>query len=146
MSTLEKNLYKRVKVNSTDKKKPEVGNAYRGFSTVNSNTENFALYDFELVKQDIVNHFHIRKGEKLSDPRFGTIIWDMIFEPMTTENREAIIADVTEICNYDSRVQVQEIIVDDYEHGIEISCTLTFVKYNLTENLLFRFDQAALQD
>jgi phage baseplate assembly protein W len=146
MSTLEKNLYKRVSVSTSEKKKPEVGNSYRGFSTVNTNTENFALYDFELIKQDIINHFHIRKGEKLSDLNFGTIIWDMLFEPMTSENRELIIEDVTVICNYDPRVQVEEITVDDYEHGIKIECTLTYLKYNITENLLFRFDQSAIQD
>ena len=69
MSTLEKNLYKRVKV-STNRGSQAVtrGSAYRGFSSINENVEGYALYDFDLIKQDIINHFHIRKGEKLSDP------------------------------------------------------------------------------
>ena len=37
---------------------------YKGFSS-NEFKRNFKLYDFELVKQDILNHFYIRKGEKL---------------------------------------------------------------------------------
>jgi len=78
MSTLEKNLYKRVTVSSGPQQATN-GRSYRGFSTVNQNTEGFALYDFELIKQDIINHFHIRQGEKLSDPTFGTIIWDLLF-------------------------------------------------------------------
>ena len=53
--------------------------AYKGFSSANS-VDNFKLYDIDLVKQDIINHFYIRKGEKLENPNFGTIIWDMIFE------------------------------------------------------------------
>jgi phage baseplate assembly protein W len=146
MSTLEKNLYKRVTVPTNEKNRPVAGRAYRGFSTVNENTENFALYDFELIKQDIINHFHIRKGEKLSDPGFGTIIWDMLFEPMTDENKQMIIQDVSAVCNYDKRVQVEEILVETYESGIKISCRLQYLKYNISESLLFRFDQSALQD
>lgn len=143
MSTLEKNLYKRVKVKS-DTRRANVGRAYRGFSSVNENTENFALYDFELIKQDIINHFHIRQGEKLSDPTFGTIIWDILFEPFTNDVKTAIIDNVTKICNYDQRVRVEEILVDTYESGIEIACTLSYIPYNISEQMLFRFDQSAM--
>ena len=143
MSSLEKNLYKRVTVRANTKK-PSKGRAYRGFSTVSDKTENFALYDFELIKQDLINHFHIRRGEKLSDPEFGTIIWDVLFEPFTPRIKEEIINDVTKIVNYDPRIQVEEIIVDTYEHGIEISCLLSYLPYNISEQLLFQFDQRAL--
>ena len=145
MSTLEKNLYKRVQVTSTTRQ-ASTGRAYRGFSTVSENTDNFALYDFELIKQDILNHFHIRKGEKLSDPNFGTIIWDMLYEPFTDENRDEIINDVTVIVNYDPRVQAEQILVDSYDSGIEVNCRLRYLPYNISEELLFRFDQQAIQD
>lgn len=145
MSTLEKNLYKRVQVTSSSRQ-ASTGRAYRGFSTVSENTENFALYDFELIKQDILNHFHIRKGEKISDPNFGTIIWDMLFEPFTDENRDEIINDVTVIVNYDPRVQAEQILVDSYDSGIEVNCRLRYLPYNISEELLFRFDQQSLQN
>ena len=144
MSSLEKNLYKRVTVDGNPSR-ARVGRAYRGFSTVSENTENFALYDFELIKQDIINHFHIRQGEKLSDPSFGTIIWDLLWEPFTDRVRDAIIKNVTDIVNYDPRVQVEQIIVDSYEQGIEVNCTLSYVPYNISEQLLFRFDQKSLK-
>jgi len=57
---------------------------YRGFNSQES-ARNYKLYDIDLVKQDIINHFHIRKGEKLENPDFGTIIWDLLFEPFTQE-------------------------------------------------------------
>lgn len=142
MSTLEKNLYKRVTVTSGPQR-GQAGRAYRGFSTVNQNTEGFALYDFELIKQDIINHFHIRQGEKLSDPRFGTIIWDMLYEPFTNKVKQAIIQNVTDIVNYDPRVKVEQIIVDTYESGITIDCTISYIPYNISEQLQFKFDQAA---
>lgn len=145
MSTLEKNLYKRVRVSTNSgTQTASIGNAYRGFSTINDNVEGFALYDFELIKQDIINHFHIRQGEKLSDPKFGTIIWDMLFEPFTNENRDAIIRNVAEIINYDDRVTADQVFVDTYESGIEVSALLTFLPYNISEQLLFKFDKEAL--
>ena len=144
MSTLEKNLYKRITI-AAKPQKASVGSAYRGFSTVNNNVEGFALYDFELIKQDIVNHFHIRQGEKLSDPKFGTIIWDMLFEPFTDDNKDAIIQNVTDIVNFDPRVTVQEVFVDTYDSGIEVSCLLSYLPYNISEQLLFKFDQESVK-
>lgn len=141
MSTLEKNLYKRVSV-SAGPQQATNSRAYRGFSTVNENTEGYALYDFELIKQDIINHFHIRQGEKLSDPQFGTIIWDLLFEPFTDVVKDSIVQNVTAIVNYDPRVSVNQIIVDTYESGITVDCTITYLPYNISEQLLFRFDQA----
>ena len=140
MSELEKNLYKRVAV-SEPQRAASSGRVYRGFSTVDTNKEGFSLYDFEIIKQDLINHFHIRQGEKLSDPKFGTIIWDLLFEPFTVELQEAIIDNVTEIVNFDSRISVEEIVVDTYEQGITVDCTLTFLPYSITENLRFKFDQ-----
>lgn len=145
MSTLEKNLYKRVQVTTNGPQQTSVGRAYRGFSTVNTEAQGFALYDFELIKQDIINHFHIRQGEKLNDPTFGTIIWDVLFEPFTDDIRDAIIDNVTEIINYDPRVQAEDVIVDSYEHGISINCKLTYLPYSISDQLVFRFDQRALR-
>ena len=51
---------------------------YKGFSSQETKS-NFKLYDIDLVKQDIINHFYIRKGEKLMNPDFGTVIWDLLF-------------------------------------------------------------------
>lgn len=145
MSRKEKELYKRVTVEGTTT--VESGRkSYRGFSTVSNSSEGFSLYDFELIKQDVINHFHIRKGEKLSDPNFGTIIWDMLFEPFTEEVKQIIIDDVTEIVNYDPRVNCENVIVETYESGISIECLLTYLPYNISEALQFRFDQSLILD
>ena len=120
---------------------PPLPRTYRGFSTVSQDSENFSLYDLALVKQDILNHFHIRQGEKLSDPIFGTIIWDIIFEPMTEEVKRLILQNVTDIINYDPRVSADRIIVTAYDTGIQIECELTYLPYNISEKLQFRFDQ-----
>lgn len=140
MSELEKNLYKRVTVPAPPQK-PSTGRAYRGFSTVASATNDWTLYDFELVKQDLINHFHIRQGEKLTDPEFGCIIWDLLFEPFTQETRTAIINNITQIINYDPRLQASDVIVDTYENGIQVEATVIFLNYNISDTMRFKFDQ-----
>ncbi len=57
---------------------------YRGFSTIGK-VKKFKLTDLELVKQNLFNHFNIRKGEKLMQPGFGSVIWSMMFEPLNEE-------------------------------------------------------------
>ena len=144
MSTLEKNIYKQITVPSNQK--PELvpeSRAYRGISTVDPDATNIVLYDISLIKQDIINHFHIRQGEKLSDPAFGTIIWDVLFEPLTDDLKDAIVRNVSKIINYDPRVNVDQIIVDSYESGIQVECVLTYLPYNISESMRMKFDENA---
>jgi phage baseplate assembly protein W len=142
MSTLEKNIYKRINLPANSSPgQPVESRAYRGFSTVDPSSKSWVLYDISLIKQDIVNHFSIRQGEKLSDPEFGTIIWDVLFEPLTQEIRELIIQDISEIANYDPRVQVDSVTVDTYDNGIQIDLRLTYLTYSISEQLQVRFDR-----
>ena len=115
---------------------------YKGFSTISSDANSFALYDLALIKQDILNHFHIRQGERLENPEFGTIIWDCLFEPLTEEIKSVIQKNVETIINYDPRVVPDQIIVTSYESGIQIECRLTYLPYNIIETLQLKFDQA----
>jgi len=113
---------------------------YKGFSSVSMETNNGALYDLALIKQDLINHFHIRKGEKLENPEFGTIIWDMLFEPMTEQVKELIVNDVSTIVNSDPRIKNISTIVTQIEQGIQIELTLLYVPYNIQESMQFAFD------
>jgi phage baseplate assembly protein W len=144
MSTLEKNTVKTVRIpNKQATSKPVKQSAYRGLSTVNPDNDQYTLYDIGLIKQDLLNHFHIRQGEKLENPEFGTIIWDVLFEPMTEALKEAIVNNVTDIINNDPRVNASEVIVDQYESGIQIECVLTYLPYNISEQMKLTFDQTA---
>lgn len=134
---------KTVLKGNTPKDLPPLPRTYRGFSTISEDSENYSVYDLSLIKQDLINHFHIRQGEKLSDPTFGTIIWDCLFEPLTEDLKELIIKDVEKIINYDPRVQADNVVITAYDLGIQIECQLTYRPYNVTEVLRFRFDQNA---
>ncbi len=137
---MEKSLVSRITLPANSDTTIVTSRTYRGISTI-ADGNSFALYDLALIKQDIVNHFHIRRGEKLENPSFGTIIWDVLFEPLTEDIKQLILDDVTTIINYDPRVQVQDIVVSEYESGIQIECELTYLPYNISESLRFRFDQ-----
>lgn len=135
-------LYDKIVIPQAKVTTQPLSKTYRGFSTVNNASHNFALYDFELIKQDLINYFHIRKGERLMNPDFGTIIWDMLFEPMTEELKLKITTNVNEIINYDPRIIAKEVIVTTYESGIQIECMLTYLPYNIQQSMQLRFDQA----
>jgi len=144
MSSLEKKLFKDITVKGNAKESYDIGSKYyRGISTVNPNNSNPVLYDIALIKQDIINHFHIRQGEKLSDPTFGTIIWDVLFEPLTPSLKDAISQNITRIVSSDPRVKVKKIIVDQYESGIQIEIELEYLLYNISEAMKFTFDENA---
>ena len=145
MSNLEKQLYKQIRVKDKKTGRADIpgSRTYRGISTVNEGNSSKVLYDLSLIKQDILNHFHIRQGEKLSDPEFGTIIWDALFEPFTGDMKNAIIDNVSNIVNYDPRVKVNNITVDQYESGLQIEVSLVYLPYNISENMKLTFDQNA---
>ena len=136
-------LYKKTILPAVPNTSPIIPKMYKGFSTISLDTENFKLYDIALVKQDLLNHFNIRQGERLMQPTFGTIIWDLLFEPITEELKSLIIQNVNQIINYDPRISAQQVIVTTYESGIQIECLITYLPYNISEALQLRFDQSS---
>lgn len=136
------NLYKKITLPAASQPDNMGEKKYKGFSTVNTNTENFSLYDFELIKQDLFNHFYTRQGERLMQPEFGTIIWDLLFEPLTPEIKNLVLENINQIVNYDPRVKAENVIVTAYDQGIQVQCTLIFLPYNISQTLELRFDQA----
>ena len=76
------------------------------------------------------------------NPKFGTIIWDLLFEPLTEDIKFLITENVNTIINYDPRIVADEVIVTSYESGIQIQCMLTYRPYNIRQALQLRFDSA----
>ena len=114
---------------------------YKGYNTVGNKSTKTRLEDSDLIKRDLINHFNIRKGEKLMNINFGTIVWDVLFEPLTEDLRDAIIEDVTEIANYDPRIITESVLVDEYEHGILVELSIRYKNTNQVESMRFAFDQ-----
>ena len=116
---------------------------FKGFSS-RADKRNFKLYDFEVAKQDLINRLSVRKGERVENPEFGTIIYDAIFEPFTEALKDAIVDDVTANLNADPRIATEEILVTEADKGIAIQATIKYVPLNITEKLRFNFDENSL--
>ena len=118
--------------------------SYKGFSTQVPGKK-YRIVDFELVKQDLVNHFNIRRGEKLMNPDFGTIIWSTIFEPMSEDVKNLITKDVTRIIGYDPRIAAQSVIVTEYDRGLQIEVELVYISTSQIDKLNIQFDRESRQ-
>jgi phage baseplate assembly protein W len=120
-------------------------NTYTGFSTIDAErTRSWKVFDVELVRVDLMNHFMTRVGERLGRPEFGCRIWDMLHEQMTPGLREDIINEAVRICASDPRVKVHEVFLFDFDNGIRIQITLDFVGLAAMQQFeaLFEIDQA----
>jgi len=113
---------------------------YKGFSTVDS-TSNVRLYDFDLIKQDIINHFKTKKGERVMNPTFGSVVWDLIMEPLTDQTRELLRKDISTICNSDPRVIPTQLDLTEYENGYVLEITLVLKGTDQSSSMKLMFDQ-----
>lgn len=120
-----------------------VDTLFRGFSTVNASPRNNELTDIDLIKRDILNHFYTRKGERVMYPKFGSIIWDLLFEPLDESNKEAIISDATNIVTSEPRVNVSDIRVTEFEHGVRLEIDVLYKPLDALGTLEVEFDRRA---
>ena len=114
---------------------------YMGFSSQDPSNTTSRLYDLDLIKQDILNQFNTRKGERVMNPQFGSIIWDVLMEPMTEQVKQALNKDITTICNSDPRAIPTQINLTEFESGYLIEITLQLAGTDQSSNMILTFDQ-----
>lgn len=112
-----------------------------GYSSVDTNIKGTQRVDLELIKRDLINHFYTRKGERVMRPEFGSIIWDLLFEPMTEDTVQAIVDDSTQIVQLDNRVQLRDINLIQYDHGVQLQMNLFYAPLNIVEQFSVDFDR-----
>lgn len=101
------------------------------------------LYNEELVKQDLINHFNTRKGERAMDAEYGFIGWDLIFELDLESNKQLVEADARRIIASEPRVQLQYIDVLSTDRGYRLNVFLYYVELDTEEQLFIDFDREA---
>lgn len=116
---------------------------FRGFSTIGAGPRNNELIDLELIKRDILNQFYTRKGERVMYPNFGSIIWDLVFEPLDESNKEAIKNDAITIVSSEPRVDLSDVKLIEFEHGIRLEIDILYKPYNALGTLEVEFDRRA---
>jgi len=120
---------------------PKISQFYKGFSSTDISNVNNKLYDMDIIRQDLINQFKTRKGERLMSPTFGTIIWDIIMEPLTEEVYDLLSRDITDICNSDPRVTPTQIDLSEFNGGYLIELTLQLTGTDQSTNLRLSFNQ-----
>jgi phage baseplate assembly protein W len=125
----------------SDQHTDKLSQYYKGFSTVNPTNRGSKLYDFDLIKQNILNQFNTRKGQRVMNPKFGTIVWDILMEPITPQIKDLLTKDITDICNSDPRVYPMKIAITEYPQGYLIEIILAMKNTNQSSVLKLAFDQ-----
>lgn len=116
-----------------------------GYSSVDTNIKQTQYNDLELIKRDLINHLYTRKGERVMRPDFGCIIWDLLFEPMTPDVINLMVEDATQIVEMDGRVQIQNINLVEYDHGIQLQMNLIYTPLNIVEAFSLDFDRRTVE-
>jgi phage baseplate assembly protein W len=111
-----------------------------GFNTINQ-YKKFTLTDFELIKRDLLNAFNIRQGQLPGRPGYGTVLWDYVFEPQTTQTQNSINSEVQRVAGGDPRIFISDVQSYPQENGILIEVQLTVVPTQNAEILSIFFDQ-----
>jgi phage baseplate assembly protein W len=136
--------YKNIEINPnqyTQQHTVKNSQFYVGYSSVNADLLGTKLYDFDIIKQDIINQFNTRKGERVMNPGFGTIIWDLIFEPFTDDVKQALSDDISRVCNSDPRAVPIQIDINEQEYGMLLEITLKYTDTDQTANMRLEFDK-----
>lgn len=80
---------------------------YKGFSSFEyQRVKEFLLTDVELVKMDLLNHIFTRRGSRVMMPNFGTIIPDLVFEPLDVPTVDIVEDELRKVFRFDPRVEV----------------------------------------
>lgn len=121
---------------------------YRGYSSFEFEaTGSFKIVDVELVKLDILNHIFTRRGERVHQPTFGTIIPDLVFEPLDEETLDSLESELRFVFDYDPRVELLDlqIIPAEDENSVTASARLLYVELDTEDlmNLNIEFETAA---
>jgi phage baseplate assembly protein W len=113
-----------------------------GFSTVGivPGSTKTTLYDIDLVKRDLLNRFMTPTGGRVMLPKYGTTIWQKVFEPFTDAVKTSIINDVLSVVNSDPRVILQTVTVFEVANGVGVDCTLLFQPWNVIDTFNIIFD------
>lgn len=116
---------------------------YKGFSSFEfQKNRQFVLTDIELVKMDLLNHLFTPRGSRLMMPNFGTIIPELIFEPLDTETLDTLEEEVKYVLNYDPRVKMLEFFIrPDYDnYAVLVSAKLLYIELNVVDNMEFHIE------
>jgi phage baseplate assembly protein W len=113
---------------------------YVGYSTIGSLTTSRTLVDKEIALRDLLNHFYTRKGERVMNPEFGCIAWDLLFEPLDKITEGELKRDVERIISTDPRWTLQSVFMNKpTDHSISVRANIIYNDTGTAEELFLDF-------
>jgi phage baseplate assembly protein W len=112
-----------------------------GFSTQEAKFKFSTLEDVELAKRDLSNYFYTRRGERVCQPEFGSIIPELLFEQLSDDLADIIEDDIRLGIQIDPRWQLieQQTIISD--NTIECRLKIQYVPSATPQELYLMFKQ-----
>ena len=110
---------------------------YKGFSSYEfERVKEFSITDVELVKLDLLNHIFTRRGSRVMMPTFGTVIPDLVFEPLDAITTEMLEDELRKVIDFDPRVEIVkfQLIVDEDTHSVTLDAQLFYVELDIVDN------------
>lgn len=104
---------------------------YRGFSFFNfQKNKTFAVVDKSCVERDLITRIFTPLGSRLMMPSYGTIIPQLIFEPLDEEMIDTLQTELTNVFNYDPRVKLLDFqITPNYDtNSVTATATLFYIE------------------
>jgi phage baseplate assembly protein W len=119
-----------------------MNNRIVGYSS-GENGKQQVLSDLDLAKQDLKNHFGIRKGEKWTNPEFGSNLPYYVFQPLDDATISLIDEDVLSVVNYDPRFRLDDnaLDVDKDGHEVVVSIRLVYLPTTTPTDLILKFNR-----
>jgi len=109
---------------------------YKGYSSFEfQRNKNFKLQDIELVKMDLLNHIFTKKGSRVMMPTFGSIIPELVFEPLDQDTLDTLENEVLTVINFDPRVELVSLdIVPNYEtNSVGVLANLFYIELDMID-------------
>ena len=113
---------------------------YIGYSTIDTVTGSKTLEDVDIAKRDLMNHFYTRRGERVMNPTFGSILPELVFEPLDYTTEAEALDDVNRIVTNDPRWRVIETLLNKpTEHTLEVRVRMEYIDTGTAEELLLTY-------
>jgi phage baseplate assembly protein W len=109
---------------------------YIGYSSYEfQKNKSFVLTDVQLVELDLLNHIYTRRGSRVMMPTFGTLIPDLVFEPLDETTLGIVENELTSVFLFEPRVRMLSLDVrPDYDnHTITATAILQYLELDVTQ-------------
>ena len=118
---------------------------FKGYSTIDKKIGSTQLFDLNLAKQDLMNHFYTRRGERVMEPTFGSLIPTLLFNPINNDMDDIILQDAESIIDTDPRFELvtADTTINADANSITLNLLLNYTPDDKQVTMELQFDARA---